>query len=95
MKELVNDRSSCLSLLSYQGKDRQFFMSMKRVAQPSGQIERRQGYKDCLKGTGSVGKMQHKWIIQDIDSDMRQLNPSLKNMESLEGVMEARNQENT
>ena len=63
MKELVNDRSSCLPLLSYQGDGRQFFISMKRVNQPSGQIERRQGYKDCLKGTGSVGEMQD-WCAQ-------------------------------
>ena len=43
MKELVNDKDSCLPLLSYQGDERQFFTSMKQVNRPSGQIERRQG----------------------------------------------------
>ena len=63
MKELVNDKDSCLPLLSYQGDERQFFTSMKQVNRPSGQIERRQGYKDCLKGTGSVGEIQD-WCAQ-------------------------------
>ena len=63
MKELVNDKDSCLPLLSYQGDERQFFTSMKQVNRPSGQIERRQGYKNCLNGTASVDAIQD-WCAQ-------------------------------
>ena len=63
MKELVNDTSSRLPLLSYQGDNRQFFMFMKPVNRPSGQVERHQGYRDCLKGTGSVEEI-HDWCAQ-------------------------------
>ena len=63
IKELVNDKSSRLPLLSYQGDGRQFFTVSQEVNRPIGQIERRQGYKDCLKGTASVEEIQD-WCAQ-------------------------------
>lgn len=54
MKELLNDRTSSLPLLSYQSDERQFFTVIGEASRPSGNVERRQGYKDCLKGTASV-----------------------------------------
>ena len=63
MKELVNDKLSRLPLLSYQGDGRQFFTESREVNRPIGQIERRQGYKDCLKGTASVEEIQD-WCAQ-------------------------------
>lgn len=63
MKELLNDSGSSLPLLSYQGDGRQFFTATVEASLPSGQVERRQGYKDCLKGTASVEKIQD-WCAQ-------------------------------
>ena len=63
MQELVNDENSRLPLLSYLGDSRQFFTTANEPDRPSGQIERRQGYKDCLNGRASVDLIQN-WCAQ-------------------------------
>ena len=63
MQELVNDEKSRLPLLSYLGDSRQFFTTANEPDRPSGQIERRQGYKDCLNGRASVDLIQN-WCAQ-------------------------------
>jgi len=63
MQELVNDENSRLPLLSYLGDSRQFFTVTNEPDRPSGQIERRQGYKDCLNGRASVELIQN-WCAQ-------------------------------
>ena len=63
MRDLVNDKNSRLPLLSYQGDRRQFFTANNEVNQLSGQIERRQGYKNCLTGNASVEAIQN-WCAQ-------------------------------
>ena len=45
MRELVNDKNSCLPLLSYQSDRREFFTAKNKPEFPAGDIERRQGYK--------------------------------------------------
>ena len=63
MMELINDENSRLPLLSYQGDGRQFFATANEPYRPNGQIERRQGYKDCLSGKSSVDLIQN-WCAQ-------------------------------
>ena len=63
MMELINDENSRLPLLSYQGDGRQFFATANEPDRPNGQIERLQGYKDCLSGKSSVDLIQN-WCAQ-------------------------------
>lgn len=49
MQELLNDNRSTLPLLSYQSDERGL-VSLNDAEQTNGQIERRQGYYDCLTG---------------------------------------------
>lgn len=63
IQELVNDEKSRLPLLSYLGDSRQFFTAADEPDRPGGQVERRQGYKDCLNGKASVNLMQ-SWCAQ-------------------------------
>lgn len=63
MKDILNDKEASLPLLSYLGDERQFFTVKKEVNRPVGQIERRQGYKNCLNGTASVDAIQD-WCAQ-------------------------------
>ena len=63
MMELVNDKNSRLPLLSYQCDKRQFFSPGHEPERPSGQTERRQGYKDCLNGIPSIDMIQN-WCAQ-------------------------------
>lgn len=59
MRELVNDKSSRLPLLSYQSDRREFFTAKNKPELPAGDVERRQGYKDCLNGMASVDAIQN------------------------------------
>ena len=63
MNELVNNRNSRLPILSYQSDKRQFFTANDDPGRPYGQIERRQGYKDCVNGMASVEAIQN-WCAQ-------------------------------
>ena len=63
MRELVNDKSSRLPLLSFQSDRREFFTSKNKPELPAGDVERRQGYKDCLNGMASVDAIQN-WCAQ-------------------------------
>ena len=63
VRTLVNDKNSRLPLLSYQGDRRQFFTAKNAPDLPSGQIECRQGYRDCLNGMASVDAIQN-WCAQ-------------------------------
>lgn len=63
--ELANDKDSRLPLLSYQSDRRQFFTANNKADRPSGQIERRQGYKDCLNCAASVDSIQNWCAYMD------------------------------
>lgn len=63
IRELLNDENSRLPLLSYQSDRRQFFTVDSEVNQPIGQVERRQGYKDCMVGNASAEAIQN-WCAQ-------------------------------
>ena len=49
MQELFNDNSATLPLISYQNDERSL-ISFDEAKQPDGQLERRQGYHNCLSG---------------------------------------------
>ena len=63
IQELANDENSRLPLLSYQSDRRQFFTINNEPDRPNGQIERRQGYRDCLNGLASVNLILN-WCAQ-------------------------------